>query len=363
MKKILKTKIIDKKFIKEIIKERNLLSKLNHPFLVNIHFSFQNNQYLFMILDLKNGGDLRYYFKLNKTQNNKIFSENECNFMVSNLLLALEYLHKNYIVHCDIKPENIVISKNGYFYLTDFGIAINLKDEEKNKKSNNYNGNIVGSLGYMAPEIMFQEKVNFCADYFALGVICYEMMMGYLPYYGKGLEDTKKLIMANQVQIKKFSIPEGWSTESADFINKLIQRKQYKRLGYNNFEEIKNHPWLINIDWKKTYLHELKSPFVPDLNRKFYFNEKKKENEDSKTAMERYKIIELNKDNQLQFDDFYYYNKYSMKYNKEKDKFINPHSKYEDKDSKSIDRSNNDNKISRNRNLNNIHRYCLTSNI
>ena len=365
MKKILKTKIIDKKFIKGIIKERDLLSKLNHPFLVNMHFSFQNNQYLFMILDLKKGGDLRYYFRLYKTESSKFFSEDECKFMVSNLVLALEYLHKNNIVHCDIKPENIVISKTGYFYLTDFGIAINLKEEEKNKKSNNYNDNIVGSLGYMAPEIMFQEKVHFCADYFSLGVICYEMMMGKIPYHGKGLEDTKKLIMANQVQIKKFSIPLGWSPEAADFINKLIQRKQYKRLGYNNFEEIKNHPWLINIDWKKIYLHELKSPFVPDLNRKninnIYFNEKKKENEDSKITLERYKIIEENKDNQLQFDDFYYYNKYSMKYNKEKDIFINPHSKYEDKDSKSIDRNNNSNKISRNRNLNKIHRYCLTS--
>ena len=133
MKKILKTKIIDKKFIKGIIKERDLLSKLNHPFLVNMHFSFQNNQYLFMILDLKKGGDLRYYFRLCETESSKFFSEGECKFMVSNLVLALEYLHKNNIVHCDIKPENIVISKTGYFYLTDFGIAINLKKKKIKK--------------------------------------------------------------------------------------------------------------------------------------------------------------------------------------------------------------------------------------
>ena len=366
MKRLLKAKIIDKKFIKGIIKERELLSKLNHPFLVNMHFSFQDNQYLYMILDLKKGGDLRYYYKLYK-KNNKIFTEYECNFMISNLILALEYIHKNNIIHCDIKPENIVIDKNGYFYLTDFGIAINLNDEEKNKKNNNNSNNyIAGSLGYMAPEIMFQEKIYFYSDYFSLGVICYEIMMGKLPYFGKGLEDIKKLIMANQVLIKKFDIPQGWSSEAADFINKLIQRKPYKRLGYNNFDEIKHHPWLKNVDWKKIYLHEFKSPFIPDLNKKsfnnIYFNDKKKEYEDSKITLERYKIIESNKDNDLNFDEFYYYNKYSMKYNKEDKIFINPHDIYEEKESKYFDLNNN-NKMSRNRNNINKHRYLLTSNI
>ena len=212
----------------------------------------------------------------------------------------MEYIHSNNIIHCDIKPENIVIDKNGYFYLTDFGIAINIKDEENNKKENN-NNYIAGSVGYMAPEIMFQEKFNFCVNYFSLGVICYEIMMGNLPYLGNGLEETKKLIMANQTQIKKFDIPKDWSSEAADFINKLIQRKQYKRLGYNNFVEIKNHPWLINVDWKNIYLKKIKSPFIPDLNRKKFINsllnEKKKENEDSKI---------INKINDVNVDDYSY---------------------------------------------------------
>ena len=351
MKRLLKSKIIDKKFIKGIIKERNLLSKMNHPFLVNMHFSFQDNRYLYMILDLMKGGDLRYYYKLyNQENNEKKFSESECKFMVTNLMLALEYIHNNNIVHCDIKPENIVIDKNGYFCLTDFGIAKNLEEDED---QNNPSNLIAGSLGYMAPEIMFQEKCDYFSDFFSLGVVCYEMMMGKLPYYSNSLEGIKQLIMANQVQIKKFNLPPGWSNESLDFINKLIQRKPLKRLGYFNYDDIKNHPWLNNVDWSRIYMHEIKSPFIPDLNRnenkEIYFNDQKKENEESKQTLERYKIIELNNDYKLKFDEFYYFNKYSMKYYKDKDKFINPHSKYEEKENKSIEINSNRIKTCRNK--------------
>ena len=346
MKSFLKSKLIDKKCVKSIIKERNLMSKINHPFIINMHFSFQDNHYLYMILDLMKGGDLRYYLKLAEKSKKK-FNEKEVNFIVVNLILALEYIHKNNIIHCDIKPENILSNKQGYFYLTDFGIAVTKSDKENNNltnKNNDINNSmnhyLAGSLGYMPPEIMFNEPLNFCADYFSLGVLCYELMMGQLPYISKSVDGMKKLIMANQVQIKKFNIPEGWSETAADFINKLIQRKQIKRLGYNGIEELKSHPWLLNTNWKDVYLHKVKSDFVPELNKKifnsFYFYDKKKENEESKITLERYQIIEMNKDYNNKFDEFYYFNKYSMKYNKENKRngFINPHKKYEEEEKK-----------------------------
>ena len=378
MKIFLKSKLIDKKCVKSIIKERNLMSKINHPFIVNMHFSFQDNHYLYMILDLMKGGDLRYYLKLTE-KSKKIFTEKEVNFLVTNLVLALEYIHKNNIIHCDIKPENILSNKQGYFYLTDFSIATYKTDKENNNisnnnnKSNNININInnintnnnnhylAGSLGYMPPEIMFNEPLNYCADYFSLGALCYELMMGKLPYFSKNLENLQKLIMANQVQIKKFNIPEGWSETAADFINKLIQRKQTKRLGYNGIEEIKNHPWLKDTNWKEIYLHRMKSPFMPELNKRlfhnFYFNDKKRDHEDSKITLERYQKIELNKDNNKKFDEFYYFNKYSMKYNKENKRngFINPHKKYEEEEK-------NDNKIYNNSAINKFDKSKIIGN-
>ena len=124
MKTFLKSKLIDKKCVKSIIKERNLMSKINHPFIVNMHFSFQDSHYLYMILDLMKGGDLRHYIKLSE-KSKKIFSEKEVNFIIANLILSLEYIHKNNIIHCDIKPENILANKQGYFYLIRFILKIN----------------------------------------------------------------------------------------------------------------------------------------------------------------------------------------------------------------------------------------------
>ena len=364
MKTFLKSKLIDKKCVKAIIKERNLMSKINHPFIVNMHFSFQDNHYLYMILDLMKGGDLRYYIKSSEKTKKK-FTEKEVNFIATNLILALEYIHKNSIIHCDIKPENILSNKQGYFYLTDFSIATNKTEKENNYNNinnnpNNNNHYLAGSLGYMPPEIMFNESLTPCADYFSLGVVCYELMMGFLPYNSKSLDGMQKLIMANQVQIKKFNIPEGWSETAADFINKLIQRKQIKRLGYNGVEEIKNHPWLKDTNWKEIYLHRMKSPFIIELNKRnfhnYYFNDKKRDNEDSKITLERYQIIELNKDYNKKFDEFYYFNKYSMKYKKENQMkgFINPHKKYEEEVSNEnkTHNINTNNKFEKKKNIN-----------
>ena len=317
MKQLSKSKLIDKNCVNEIIKERNLMTKLNHPFLVNMNFSFQDSNYLYMILDLMQGGDLRFYH-LRK----KIFTENECKFLVLCLIMGLEYLHTNKIIHRDIKPENIVIDQCGYFYITDFGIFTNFENIKK--------GEILGSLGYIAPEMILGEKYNFQIDYFALGVICFEILTGKLPYYAKSLKESKELILSNQVQIKNFEKPQNWSNESIDFINKLIQRNPEKRLGKNGIEEIKNHPWLKNTDWKKLYLHELKSPFLDSVSNEFLnLNRFSDENDDTTNAtLERCINIENRNDFKHQFDEYYYFNRYSMK-NPNGKVFINPHHKYE----------------------------------
>ena len=117
MKEMSKAKIIDKKSISSIKNERNFLSYLNHPFIVNMHYAFQDNLNLYLIIDLFTGGDLRYQLCQN------YFNEKETKFFIACIILSLEYIHKNNIMHRDLKPENLILDSNGKIHLTDFGIA------------------------------------------------------------------------------------------------------------------------------------------------------------------------------------------------------------------------------------------------
>ena len=115
----------------------------------------------------------------------------------------------------------------------------------------------------MAPEVMCGQNHRIEVDYFALGVIGYELMNGCRPYNGKNRREIKKKIMAKQVQVKKDQIPNGWSVESADFIKRLLQRKAINRLGLRGCIEVKEHLWFKDFDWKGLYLYKLKAPFIP----------------------------------------------------------------------------------------------------
>lgn len=171
------------------------------------------------------------------------------------IVLGLEYCHTNKIIHRDIKPENLVLDKNGYVKVTDFGIAKIYEKENSSETS--------GTPGYMAPEVICGQNHTYAVDYFALGVIGYEFMKGVRPYLGKGRKKIKEKMLAIQARIIKNEIPPGWSIESADCINRLLERKATNRLGYLGATEVKEHSWFKYYPWKDLYLGKMESPFLP----------------------------------------------------------------------------------------------------
>ena len=254
LKEMFKVKVIDRRSEFSIMSERNLLSKLKHPFIVNMHFAFQDFSKLYLVMDLLSGGDLRYHIAKKKA-----FTEQETKFFISNLILSLEYIHSQKIIHRDIKPENLVLDSKGYVRLTDFGIAkINEKDNSSETS---------GTPGYMAPEVILIQNHSYAADFFALGVIGFEFMMGFRPYLGRSRKEIKDLIISKQAKIRKGDLPNGWGMIAADFINRLLQRNPNKRLGYQNISEIKEHPWMKDIDWDYLNKKELEAPFLPYSNK------------------------------------------------------------------------------------------------
>ena len=312
MKEISKLKIIDKNSEKNIKSERNLLSKMCHPFIITMHYSFQDNENLYLILDLLSGGDLRYHI------NKKIkFTEEQAKFIIGCTILGLEYCHKNYIIHRDIKPENLLLDENGYIKISDFGIAKIQIENNKNETS--------GTPGYMAPEVLFCQNHTIVVDYFALGIICYELMKNIRPYIGKSKKEIKEKMMNTQIYIKKNDICKNWSLESIDFINGLLQRKPFKRLGFHGINEIKNHSWFDNFNWDDLYNKKIIAPFIPKNIDNFdtrFFNQIEKIGVDTK---ERYnKILNDSNYNNI-FSDFYYFDIDIAKNNKNYKMFINPH--------------------------------------
>ena len=255
LKEMSKVKIIDRRSEESIINERKLLAKLNNPFIVNMYFSFQDFSNLYLVLDYLNGGDLRYHIA-----KNKFFSESQTKFFLSNIIIGLEYIHSKNIIHRDIKPENLVCDLNGYIRITDFGVA------KKNEKDNS--SETSGTPGYMAPEVMLLSNHSFPVDFYAIGIIGFEFCFGFRPYLGRSRKEIRDLIVSRQVKINDDDIPDDWSLESADFINKLIERKESKRLGFKEgIKELMEHKWMKDIDWNAMKEKKIISPFLPDRNK------------------------------------------------------------------------------------------------
>ena len=244
-----KVKIIDRRSEKSIKCEREFLSKLRHPFIVNMNCAFQDFENLYLVMDLLTGGDLRYH--ICRIRN---FTEEETKFFISCLLLGLEYIHNNNIIHRDIKPENLVSDENGYIRITDFGVAKLNKEDNSSETS--------GTPGYMAPEVLMGQNHSFTVDFFAIGVMGYEFMIGTRPYNGKDRKEIKHMILKKQAKIDPNNTE--WSEESVDFINRCLKRKESRRLGYNSgIKELKNHKWFEGYDWESLYNKTMLAPFVP----------------------------------------------------------------------------------------------------
>ena len=258
MKEMLKSRVLAKRSVASVMNERKLLSGLKHDFIVNMHYAFQDRENLYVVLDLFEGGDLRYHLSRHRR-----LTENQTKFLIGWIIIALEYIHGQGILHRDIKPENLVMDTKGYLAITDFGIAKIWSPDNKKDTS--------GTPGYMAPEVMWRQNHGVAADYFAVGVIAFEWMFGKRPYRGKDRKEIRENILMKQIKISKSDIPSGWSLEAADFVNRLIQRKPVNRLGLNGPDEVKSHVWFKDFDWESVLGKTKIAPFIPPNGDNFDF--------------------------------------------------------------------------------------------
>ena len=293
MKEMSKAKVFLKKSVKSVANERKFLEMFNYNLLCNMYYAFQDSDTLYIIMDYLSGGDLRYHIC-----RKSFFSEEETKFIAACITLSLNYIHDKKVIHRDLKPENLVFGDDGYLHLTDFGIAMDYQKEGVVSAS--------GTPGYMAPEAIINKPHDYCVDYFALGVIVYELMLGERPYQGKNRKEIKEQMFTLEIKLDNDDMPEDWKDDNIlDFINKLLKRKKAKRLGYNGCKEIKNHPYFKDIKWEQIENCIFNSPFTFDSEDNFDDSYAQKQDNDSiyEGKKELY-VLEVNES--MTFKNFYF---------------------------------------------------------
>ena len=257
--KIYAMKILEKKLLKikkqqsHTKTERDLMVKINSPFIVNIKSAFQDETNLYLVSEFMPGGDM--FFHMHDGQI-VTFDVQKTKFYILELVLALESLHKNNMVYRDLKPENILLDDKGHIKLTDFGLSKILEDEKDKAFT------ICGTPQYLAPEVLLKQGYDKTIDWWSLGCIMYEMLVGKLPFPYR--RDTK---MSLKIYDKKIIFPKNIDKDAEDLIKKLLVVNPKERLGYgpNGCDDVKNHPFFNGVDWDLAYEKKLPPPFVPKL--------------------------------------------------------------------------------------------------
>ncbi|KAM9432611.1 ribosomal protein S6 kinase alpha-1-like isoform 8-T9 [Salvelinus alpinus] len=241
--------------------ERDILADVNHPFVVKLHYAFQTEGKLYLILDFLRGGDL--FTRLSKEV---MFTEEDVKFYLAELALGLDHLHSLGIIYRDLKPENILLDEEGHIKLTDFGLCKEAVDQEKKAYS------FCGTVEYMAPEVVNRQGHIQSADWWSFGVLMFEMLTGSLPFQGKDRKETMNLILK-----ARLGMPQFLSTEAQSLLRALFKRNPINRMGSgaDGAEEIKRHTFFSTIDWNKLFRREIPPPFKPAVARPddtFYFD-------------------------------------------------------------------------------------------
>lgn len=249
--------------------EREILEKINHPFIVKLHFAFQTDEKLYLVTEFMQGGELFFHLK-----KEKIFNEEKVKAYVTEIILAIEHLHKNNIIYRDLKPENILLDIDGHIKLTDFGLSKfftkSMSLSQSNSLNNQYENDnsssrsncsdkaftLCGTPEYLAPEILMGKGYDKSVDWWSLGVLIHEMLIGSSPF--KSRRERLDLSYYTPVTISK-----KISEDAKDLILNLLKQEPEERLS--DSLEIKSHVFFKEVNWDNVELKQNGPQFVPKI--------------------------------------------------------------------------------------------------
>lgn len=236
-----------------VVREKNIMSSIDHPFVVNLINTFQDESHLYMLIELVQGGEL---FSVVHTETYDGIPNANARFYAACILESLSHLHHRSICYRDLKPENILIDSKGYGVLVDLGFAKVVMDKTFT---------LCGTPEYLAPEIILSKGHDKGVDYWAFGILIYEMLVGRSPFYAYGSDQVS--LFKRIVQVK-YGFPPGLVNDLAqDLITRLIVRRQSNRFGClaRGDMDVRDHPWFAVIDHDKLLNKKIPAPWVPQI--------------------------------------------------------------------------------------------------
>ncbi|KAF5207993.1 Serine/threonine-protein kinase 38-like [Thalictrum thalictroides] len=292
MKKLKKSEMLRRGQVEHVKAERNLLAEVDSNCIVKLYCSFQDEEFLYLIMEYLPGGDMMTLLMRKDT-----LTEDEAKFYVGETVLAIESIHKHNYIHRDIKPDNLLLDRYGHMKLSDFGLCKPLDcstlHEQDFSVRNNVSGPLqsngrppvpkrtqqeqllnwqrnrrmlaystVGTPDYIAPEVLLKKGYGMECDWWSLGAIMYEMLVGYPPFYSDEPMSTCRKIVNWRTHLK-FPEEAKLSVEAKDLISKLLCNVE-QRLGTKGADEIKAHPWFEGVQWDRLY--QMEAAFIPEVN-------------------------------------------------------------------------------------------------
>jgi CRP-like cAMP-binding protein len=234
-----------------VLREKEIMSQVRHPFISNLVKTHQDTDFLYMLLDYAQGGEL---FNAIHADDHDGLPEENCQFYACVIAEALAYMHRRFIAFRDLKPENVVIDKSGYPVLIDFGYAKYIPEKSFT---------LCGTPNYLSPEMITSRGHSCSVDHWALGVITYEALTGLNPFFEEGMDQTT---LYKSIVQDHYPYPDEASAIAADFIEKLLIKDPNQRLGSlaGGEDDLFAHEWLERFDLERLRKRELVAPWVPE---------------------------------------------------------------------------------------------------